>query len=109
MLHPITNSFSARSLGVGDANGHGTCMANIVGGHLAGVTKRTNLIPVRWALGASNSPRAELLFESLLWILHDVLTKNMQGKAILNFSGGEHSFHALLGKGRRTDSSWQEI
>ncbi|KAK4118392.1 SGNH hydrolase [Parathielavia appendiculata] len=82
----------ASKLGViDDASGHGTCMASLIGGKKYGVTKTgNNIIPVRWELGSqTGSPKGASLFEGLLWILFDVKQHNKQGKAVLNYSGGE--------------------
>jgi hypothetical protein len=69
-------------------------MASLIGGKKYGVTKTGhNIIPVRWEEGTRTGiTRGASLFEGLLWILADVKAHNKQGKAVLNYSGGECLF-----------------
>ena len=73
--------------------GHETKVASLVAGATRGVTKEgQNIIPVRWEAGrifGGPVSRASSLFQSLLWTLDHVRTNGKQGKAVLNYSGGE--------------------
>ncbi len=75
------------------AVGHETAVASVVAGATRGVTKGgENIIPVRWETGRNvpgSVAKASSLFQSLLWILDHVRTNSKQGKAVLNYSGGE--------------------
>ncbi len=92
--------------------GHETKVASLAAGATRGVTKAgRNIIPVRWESGripGGQIARASSLFQSLLWILDHVRTNGKQGKAVLNYSGGEWPFiplPSMLSLNGRTDTS----
>jgi hypothetical protein len=64
-------------------------MASQAGGQLGGVAKEASIIPVRWTEHDESKGEVEALFESLQWILNDVIRNGKQGKSVINFSGGE--------------------
>lgn len=90
--------------GMRDGGTHGTCMASLIGGYNLGVTKTgTNMVPVRWEDGSLYGvKRASSLFDSLLWMLHDIVSNNLGGRAVINYSGGKSPdslLHVILRPG----------
>lgn len=71
--------------------GHETRVASVAAGAQFGVTEKgRNVVPVRWEGVDGQIKRASSLFDCLLWILYHVQTTGKQGKAVLNYSGGEY-------------------
>lgn len=65
-------------------------MASVIAGRTCGVTKNSaNIIAVKYHDGSKDPIRAASLFQSLLWILDQVIKNGQQGKAVINFSTGK--------------------
>ena len=71
-----------------DPVNHGTCVTSKVVGRRLGVAKKATAVIVKWIYGAQ-CIREVLLFEALTRVRKDILTKGLQGKAVINMSFGK--------------------
>jgi hypothetical protein len=63
-------------------------MASLAAGNVVGVARGARLTNVKWIDGVT-AIRASALFEALLYVLNDVTTNSLQGKAVISFSHGK--------------------
>lgn len=72
-----------------DETGHGSCVISKISGHRFGVAKNVNIVAAKYAI----DPATGLIWDSsvlelLFLIFNDVISRNMQGKAVINLSFG---------------------
>lgn len=73
-----------------DTEGHGTRMADLVGGAWAGVAKNAKVVSVKFGSSSIGDP-AELrsrIYAAWAAILSDVEKNGRQGKAVISLSSG---------------------
>jgi hypothetical protein len=63
-------------------------MASLAAGDFVGVARAASITNVKWIDGVT-AMRASALFEALLYVLNDVMTRGLQGKAVISFSHGK--------------------
>lgn len=73
---------------VADCNGHGSHVSSIILGHVMGVAKEANLVPVR-AFGCNGQTTLTAILKGLDWIAEDVMTHGLP--AVVNISFGTPS------------------
>nr|AJD23193.1 alkaline serine protease [Onygena corvina] len=80
--------------GNSDVSGHGTSIAEIIGGTVHGVAKKALMVSVK-ILGDTGSGSISGIIQGLDWSIKDVEKRNIVGKAVMNMSFGG-SFSAAL-------------
>ncbi|TKW55331.1 Subtilisin-like protease 3 [Colletotrichum tanaceti] len=68
-----------------DESGHGTCVASKATGRFFGTAKNANLVMVKVP---TNTTKVSSLFAALVEIGSDVHNRKIEGKAVVNLSGG---------------------
>ncbi|KAF2157676.1 subtilisin-like protein [Myriangium duriaei CBS 260.36] len=93
-----------------DDDGHGTHAAGIMGGHIYGVAKKTELIAVK--VIHKDTTTSALWREGFKWAVKDIVAKKPQAKEVINISiGGGYSktvnkaVNAAYGRGRSPASA----
>ncbi|KAL9628273.1 MAG: hypothetical protein Q9164_007339, partial [Protoblastenia rupestris] len=82
--HPITD--------IKDDGAHGTCVAACAAGKYTGVAKLANLIGVKtWSRPEQGKIDRSVFVEAWRWIIHDVKSKGLAGKAVINMSFTPHN------------------
>ncbi|KAH6710553.1 SGNH hydrolase-type esterase domain-containing protein [Leptodontidium sp. MPI-SDFR-AT-0119] len=88
----VGSTFVAGNWPQGDGKlDHGTCMASLTSGSTVGVNRGGTINIVKYLHNGqlASITRADMLLESLLWILKDVRDKGKQKRAVISFSTGE--------------------
>ena len=73
-----------------DNSEHGTCLMSKVVGKRFGVAKKASTVIAKWIYGAPISWQV-LVLEIITRVRKDILTKALQGKAVINMSFGQPS------------------
>ena len=73
-----------------DSSEHGTCLMSKVVGKRFGVAKKASTVIAKWIYGAPISWQV-LVLEIITRVRKDILTKGLQGKAVINMSFGQQS------------------
>jgi hypothetical protein len=60
----------------------------MLAGPYYGTAKRVNVVIVKRTKTGKDKPRTSVLLEALVVILKDVVSKGLQGKAVINISSG---------------------
>jgi hypothetical protein len=71
---------------------HGTCVASMAAGTTWGVAKNAKMIPVKFKNVDNARPAA--IADAFGWVVNDVITKGIEGKAVINFSFGKWEYWA---------------
>jgi len=77
-----------------DENGHGSHVAGTIAGNTFGVAKKANIVAVK-VLGAQGQGSNGGVIDGMQWIINDVESRGIKGKAVMNMSLGGGFSEAL--------------